>query len=168
MTEHEAMLRQARSDFAMYEELLGHPRTEVAECHVLHYLQTSAEKLAKAFLVLRGQKIGHNHRAFSRLAHALSQEEHRALKAIGVPDPAATARFLARATPVFEQIENLCPAVANWLARKAGDQKDTRPNAEYPWWQMHPQTGQDWLSPEGHTFAAFQWSRRSAATATGC
>lgn len=50
MTQDQAFLRQARSDFAVYRQL---PALRVPRCHELHYLQMAAEKLAKA-AVLRG------------------------------------------------------------------------------------------------------------------
>ena len=50
MTEHEAYLRQARSDFGVFQLLLEQDRDMVPACHPLHYLQMSTEKLAKAKL----------------------------------------------------------------------------------------------------------------------
>lgn len=155
MLKEEAFLAQARSDYRVLEALLKQPRDVVPECHVLHYLQMATEKLAKAFLAQTGAPVGASHRAFSRLAAALANRQD-VLRAIGYRDPSKCARFLKRATPVFEQIEALCPSEANRLARSRGLSWDQGQNVEYPWWQHDASRGEDWLAPANQTFAAFQ------------
>jgi len=144
MTQEEAFVAQARSDYCVFELLQLADRTAVPECHVLHYYQMATEKVAKALLARQGRQVGKTHVAFSYVAGIL-QKAPKVLQAIGYRNPARVAGFLSRARPLLRQIEELSPAVA-------GD----GPNAEYPWPQTHPNAGQQWLAPAAQTFAAFQ------------
>ncbi len=56
MTEPQRLfLVQARSDYDVFRLLREQPRARVPECHPLHYLQMSTEKLGKAWDWGRGQ-----------------------------------------------------------------------------------------------------------------
>jgi len=58
MTEQEAFLAQASSDYEVFQILLDLDRTVVPVCHPLHYLQMSTEKLAKAAKLALGKYSG--------------------------------------------------------------------------------------------------------------
>ena len=63
---HNGYLEQARSDWEVYNRLW---RASVADCHTIHYLQMTTEKLGKALLLVRGTPLEHmrrSHRAFTR------------------------------------------------------------------------------------------------------
>jgi len=152
VTKHEAFLAQARSDYATFSILLAHSRDSVPECHPLHYLQMATEKLAKAFFARSGARsVDRSHAAFSFLAAELARR-HDVLRAIGYRDPAKTAVFLNRATPLFGRLETLCPSEANRQARDRGLEWDQGENAEYPW---RPTSAQDWVAPANRSFATF-------------
>jgi len=155
VTQEEAFLAQARSDYLVFERLQEAARSDVSECHVLHYYQMATEKLAKALLARVGHPVGKTHFAFGRIAAILAGRQD-ILTAIGCPNPPVTARFLARADALFRQIENLSPDTAGKAAKEKGLAADQGPNVEYPWWQEHPATGPEWLAPAAHTFPAYQ------------
>ena len=155
MTQEEAFLRQARSDYSVFERLRAEDRSAVPECHVLHYYQMATEKLAKALLARSAQPVGRKHVAFTRVAAVLEGRDD-VLKAIGCPEPREMGRFLARAEPMFRQVEGLSPKVAGDAAQASGLQHEQGRNVEYPWWELHPSTGQEWVAPADHTFHAFQ------------
>ena len=143
MTQEEAFLVEARSDYAVFEHLLGLYPT-VAECHVLHYFAMATEKLAKAFLAHSGSQVPTSHFTFHRICLDL-RGQFGALSAIGYSNTSVIDHFLSQAEPLFRQIEDLQPT--------ANTQHE---NVEYPWWQTHPTSGQDWLAPAEVAFAAFQ------------
>jgi len=152
MTSYGAFLAQARSDYRTFEILLAQPRDEVPECHPLHYLQMACEKLAKALRgKISGTPVGRSHVAFSRLARELAVRQD-VLVAVGYSKPAETARFLGRATPLFRQLEQLCPSVAGQQAQDDGLDWDQGENAEYPW----RGAGDDWTAPADHSFGAYR------------
>ena len=116
----EAYLEQARSDWEAYKLFA---RNACGDCHGLHYLQMTAEKLGKAVLLRSGSDLGHvvtTHKAFVRFLQVASRN----------PSLRRTLQFNARqlqeyvkdVLPVADQIERLAPALAN-----------NGPNAEYPW-----------------------------------
>jgi len=155
VTQEEAFLAQARSDYVVFGRLQEAARDDVPECHVLHYYQMATEKLAKALLARVGQPVGKTHFAFGRIAAVLAGRPD-ILKAIGCSSPTLAARFLARADALFRQIENLSPDAAGKLAKAKGLEAQQGPNVEYPWWQQDPAAGQEWLAPATHTFPAYQ------------
>lgn len=68
MTEQEAFLAQASSDYEVFRILLDFDRADVPACHPLHYLQMSTEKLAKAAMLALGQPLEKlSHVAFSHI-----------------------------------------------------------------------------------------------------
>jgi hypothetical protein len=160
MQQQEAFLAQARSDYVVFEVLGAKARAEVPECHVVHYFQMATEKLAKALLTRLGKTTGRSHRAFSRMASVLKKRQD-VLRALGYVKPAEAARFIARTVPLFEQIEDLCPAIANDLAQQRGLQWDQGQNVEYPWWELHPQSARSGWRPRTGL------SRRSRHAASG-
>lgn len=160
MTEHDAFLEQARSDFSAYEMLLR-ADPPMPECHVLHYLQMATEKLAKALLIRCGHHPGTSHRAFSRVAAELAARRD-ILLAIGYQHPDKAARSLHAMRSVFESIEALCPSVAGDAAQAAGLRRGQGRNAEYPWWERDAAGQPDWVPPASRTFWEFQTLQRDA------
>ena len=59
MTQEDAFIRQARSDYSVFERLRAESRSDVPECHVLHYFQMATEKLAKAVLARSGEPVAY-------------------------------------------------------------------------------------------------------------
>ncbi|MDZ7359673.1 MAG: hypothetical protein ONB46_02945 [candidate division KSB1 bacterium] len=70
----EAYLQQARSDWLMLQLIREH---EAPDCHALHYLQMTCEKLGKAFLIAGGtmspQQAQSSHLAFKRFLQVASR-----------------------------------------------------------------------------------------------
>ncbi|MBI1925479.1 hypothetical protein HYR99_14655 [Candidatus Poribacteria bacterium] len=63
---HTAYLEQAQSDWDAYKALQG---ANVPNCHPLHYLQRSTEKLGNAFFLAGGtpfDTVKRSHQAFTR------------------------------------------------------------------------------------------------------
>ncbi len=119
----EAFLIQAKSDFEIATNLLNQP---VPNCHFLHYLQMSLEKLSKGLSSKPGSKLSpkRQHRAVERLFHLLEFESSFSLskssgKSVSRKNQQAILKSV-RQTAIA--IENLTPALAG-----------SGPNAEYPW-----------------------------------
>lgn len=113
-------LQQARSDFEVFELLrkLGLP-----DCHLLHYLQMTTEKLGKAWLWRNGTAPKASHQAFRKFVIGLGQVAGK--QAIEVFKCSHKKQFRAMVrniTPIAHAVENLAPQLA-------GD----GPNPEYPW-----------------------------------
>lgn len=66
-----ATLRQARSDYEMLRRLLSDNDVDV--CQVLHYLQMTTEKLAKAFLTPPGGRYPNTHNAFAEFVRVVKR-----------------------------------------------------------------------------------------------
>ncbi|MBI2302952.1 MAG: hypothetical protein HYU66_28940 [Armatimonadetes bacterium] len=124
MTWWEAYLRQARSDYALYERLHGEHGERAAPVHdQLHYLQMACEKLAKAGLAWSGVEV-----TVLRGSHAALTQMIRRLKDRGPLEPwRANSRsqwraFVDSVLPTAREAEQLAPAEAGG-----------GPNPEYPW-----------------------------------
>lgn len=116
----EAYLEQARSDWEAYQLIVG---SACVDCHGLHYLQMTAEKLGKAVLLRSGGDLGHvvtTHKAFVRFLQVASRNPglRRSLEI----NARQLQEYVKEILPVADQIERLAPALAN-----------NGPNAEYPW-----------------------------------
>ena len=117
----ELFLRQAASDFQMFERLQSLVNEGAVEpCHGLHYLQMATEKLAKAFF-LAGGPIKKRHNYFSKFSRALRTSQ-RIRRALGYPDSASFRNDLLMVAGLATTIEELAPDLA-----------DEGPNTEYPW-----------------------------------
>jgi hypothetical protein len=121
MTWRDAFLRQARSDFAVWQKL-GTPGVEYS--HRLHYLQMVAEKSAKGLLCdpTSAAPPAPTHSAFVRLLQVLkTRPEIR--RQLGYTDAAVFKRYLDSLLDLAAKIEDLAPSAAGFA----------RPNPEYPW-----------------------------------
>jgi hypothetical protein len=149
MEAREAFLRQARSDFAVFELLRDQPRERVPECHPLHYLQMATEKLAKAAFLALGMPLGrtYTHVAFSVVPHHLRRPD--VARALGWRDFHRYEEFLRRSQPYFRAIDELNPSVG---AQAPAGGPNEGPNVEYPWRGRNAVGGIVWHSPADHSF----------------
>ena len=158
MTEHEAFLRQARSDFAVFEMLMAQDREHVPACHPLHYLQMATEKLAKAAAIASGMRESdkYSHVAFSLLPRQLSRRD--VARRLGWNNFKTYQAFLRRAAPTFHAIEELNPSVG---PSRPGGGSQSGPNVEYPW-NVHDRAGNvSWQVPAEHHFHLMDQLQRS-------
>jgi len=117
---HDGYLKQARSDWDVYNMV---SMNSVPDCHALHYLQMTTEKLGKALLLAGGtdiRAVRRTHRAFTRFLQ-IAAKNHRLQKELGMTGRQLQAH-VQQFLPVAYEIEHLAPALA-----------DSGPNVEYPW-----------------------------------
>jgi hypothetical protein len=110
-------LVQARSDYRMFNELRHH---SVPICHILHYLQMSAEKLAKAYFWRTGNP---------RISHAVLLKFFRAIKS----NDRVRAAFRCGQRDAWKAMIDGISQVAFTVERLAPDLSGDGPNPEYPW-----------------------------------
>ncbi len=118
---HDAFREQARSDHVILGRLAD-PAVEY--CHRLHYLQMTAEKLAKSLLTPPGSAAPPptSHAAFVRMLQVLkARPEIR--RQLGFDDAAQFKSYIDSLLDLAGKIEGLAPAQAGL----------THPNPEYPW-----------------------------------
>lgn len=117
----DAYLEQARSDWKVWDLL---KRQEIQSCHIIHYLQMTSEKLAKAFLLSSGtikvEKVQRTHLAFRRFLQVAAR--NAALQELLGMTSAQLRSHIAKMIPIADTIERLSPALA-----------EGGPNVEYPW-----------------------------------
>lgn len=119
-----AYIKQGRSDFEIYQLLSSIPNIPI--CHLLHYLQMTGEKTAKAYRFrdtdTDEDRLTTEHVAFSRFMESFLKspeiKQRYAGKHEQLQEVVKVARKLAR------EIEKLAPAV---------DRETSPANAEYPW-----------------------------------
>ncbi len=156
MKQHDALLRQARSDYAVFELLEQQDRDSVPECHPLHFLQMACEKLAKAVFLALGVPVDRfSHIAFSHIPYQLVRSDiaHK----LGFRNFKAYRQFLLRAAPLFREVDELNPSVG--LQTPGGGPKDG-PNVEYPWEGRDPGGDATWIAPAEHPFHLLSKLRR--------
>lgn len=116
-----AFLEQARSDWQMWQ--IVHDQ-ELPDCHALHYLQMTCEKLGKAFLIagetITPQKASTSHLAFKRFLQIASR--NHTLRTMLKMTQIQLRAHINSLLPLADEIERLTPALA-----QGG------PNVEYPW-----------------------------------
>lgn len=140
----EAYLEQARADWRMLQLIREY---EAPDCHALHYLQMTCEKLGKAFLITGGTISPHqaksSHVAFKRFLQVASRNHvlRNLLKMTSSQFKAHVNQLL----PIAETIERLTPALAH-----------DGPNVEYPWESPNRQIH----IPATHTFLVAHELRR--------
>lgn len=148
MTEPEAFLAQARSNFKVFRILLDLDRAEGPACHPLHYLQMSTEKLAKAAMIALGQPVEKlTHVAFSNIPRVLAR--NNVAYRLGWQDAKAFRQFLRKAAPIFREIEELNPAVGTQSSMTAARFQS---NVEYPWQTRGENESIVWLCPVNHSW----------------
>jgi len=157
MNRRTAFLRQARSDFAVFEHLARQERALVSECHPLHYFQMATEKLAKAALDAAGALTDpYSHVAFSKMPYRLARAD--VARVLGFNNTRAYRGFLARTAPLFRAIDELSPAVG---PRHPGGGPQEGPNVEYPWASRDSRGHATWIVPAEHDFRLLTKLQRS-------
>jgi hypothetical protein len=151
VTRAEAYLRQARSDFAIYELLQSLPPGQpVPECHPLHYFQMATEKLSKAVLLRSNPGFSpYTHVVLSKLPATLEGNASRLAAVLGYGNVRSLRVYLRSMRALFDEVEKLQPDVAH---RKGVGPGKTNPNVEYPWEGRHTNGAQGWLVPAEHEF----------------
>jgi hypothetical protein len=142
MTSGKAFLTQARSDWEVYL-LLTERRESVQACHELHYLQMTVEKLAKAVICSGGAAPPRTHAVAERLVQLLRAPVMARRLGYNPDQRAAYLDLLRKVAPLFQEIEQLCPAVS------AGTDG---PNVEYPWPVYASSGAPDWIAPASYPF----------------
>ncbi len=134
-----AFLTQAASDNHM-RHLLG--AVAVPYSHRLHYLQMTAEKLAKGWLARESNPAPiPTHSGFVRLLQTLKGRPD-VRRALGIRDAAVFKAHIESLLDLADRVESLAPSAAGF----------GRPNPEYPW--RDPATG-DVIVPAEFPFLAF-------------
>jgi hypothetical protein len=115
--------KQAKSDYDLFIRLR---RMGVEQCHLLHYLQMTTEKLSKAYFWRTKKTPPKIHTGFVRFLKALLVRNPREIshiaKLFGFTRPDDMDRWVSRIHTLAYQLQNTAPA-------EAGD----GPNPEYPW-----------------------------------
>lgn len=130
--------RQSQSDHALF---VHWRRTgKVHECHLLHYLQMSTEKLGKAYLWRSGHAPPKRHTGFARFLRALLDrriELDRIATVLGFRRREDLDNWVRSVQTLAYSLQNIAPAEAGG-----------GPNPEYPWPHEAPAH-----CPIDHTFA---------------
>jgi hypothetical protein len=137
LTAAQAFLIQARSDFEVYQQL--QMQNSIPDCHWLHYLQMSCEKLAKAYRANAGedfQTVSKSHVGFSKFAGPMYRQYSARYLGKAIRDNAPQIRNIIS---LAREIELLQPSI----------DRDLRPdNCEYPW----PDSSGNIVSPVQYKF----------------
>lgn len=132
-----AYFRQARSD---YDTFLLLEASGAAFCQRLHFLQMTAEKLAKGFASTPGgppqPKV---HRGYAQFLQQVKRRPELQMLCPG--GPRQVTQYVDALLPYAHLIENLAPANAN-----------DGPNAEYPW-----QTPTGVAAPVDYAFSSLRF-----------
>ena len=103
----------------MLQALLQDPNFD--DCHRLHYLQMTTEKIAKAFLTSPGgDRYPNSHNAFVRFV-PIARFDTKIRQRFGFKSRASYDAFINSLLTVAQSIEDLSP------------EGDDHPNPEYPW-----------------------------------
>ncbi len=120
--------KQALSDFSLYTRLR---KLGVEQCHLLHYLQMTTEKLGKAYFWRTKKTPPKVHTGFVRYLKALLVRNPRELshiaKLFGFGRPEDLDRWVTSIHALAYQLQNIAPAEAS-----------DGPNPEYPWPHANP------------------------------
>jgi hypothetical protein len=120
--------RQAQADHTLFVQLRSRG---APECHMLHFLQMTTEKLSKAYFWRSGTAPPKTHAGFGRFLKALLDRPSAELDQIALVLDFARRRdlesWVRSVQPLAYALEQMAPA-------EAGD----GPNPEYPWPHMTP------------------------------
>jgi hypothetical protein len=133
-------LDQARSDYTIFRHLAGR-----AQCHRLHYLQMSTEKLAKVYAWRHGNPPGMSHHHFVNFLKAIeSRPDFHEM--FGYRQAASFGLLKPLIFDLAIRIERLAPA------------GNSGPNPEYPWPPSSPTT-----APARYSFSEWtDWNETRA------
>jgi hypothetical protein len=131
---------QARSD---HDAFLLLKSASIAECHLLHYLQMTTEKIAKAYLWRSGSPPPKSHAGFVQflrfLGHIRQNDRGRIANLFTFKRFSDFQHWIHAVLPIAYQLERITPDLAN-----------DGPNPEYPWPHAQPQD-----APVNHQFAVW-------------
>jgi hypothetical protein len=113
----EAFITQARSDWDVYQEL----KDNHSQCHELHYLQMTTEKLSKAALAVTA-KPQKSHQVFIKFLRLTYQNPNIRNKL--TDNPRQYRSIINEILHIAKKIEELAPA-----------HEGIASNSEYPWEQ---------------------------------
>ena len=147
MTKGAAYLTQSQSDLRVFKALLKDESVE--SCHALHYLQMMSEKLSKAIIESQNASSRPTHKAFSKLTTVLMNQRYAAI--FSFKSIKSYFDFLRRVQPLIEEIEILCPALADTHTNG-----EDMPNVEYPWRLANF----EWNAPCLHSFTIYERLKR--------
>lgn len=147
-----AFFTQAFSDYKLLIFLARHGMTDdgyrVEECHKLHYLQMTAEKLAKGFMTNGLNPPEFDHTMLARFFRDVLPKHQGLRKFLGFADDASFKHYLNGFEEIVHYIASLAPG------GKRQDKNRAPENPEYPWetraWrngiaiQMHVPCEHDW------------------------
>lgn len=149
LTESEAFLLQARSDFLVFQILAAMDRDTVPECHPLHFFHMATEKLAKAAVLAIDQtsELKKSHGYFEKLWYGMNRRDVG--RSLGYQNFKHYSAILKRLSPLVRQIVELHPTVRDQgiAGRKGGNE-----NVEYPWKSRVAQVEENWIAPCQHDF----------------
>ncbi len=133
--------QQAQSDHSLFIKLR---RIGAHECHLLHYLQMTTEKLSKAYLWRSGKVPPKTHTGFVRFLKALldrrSADLERIAKSLGFGRGVDLENWVSSVQLLAYALQNIAPAEAQ-----------DGPNPEYPWPHESPAN-----CPASHNFALWK------------
>ncbi|MCH8126640.1 hypothetical protein IIC38_11850 [candidate division KSB1 bacterium] len=123
MTWKDAYLKQAFSDYSIYQEFQK-PKNRKPVCHQLHYLQMATEKFSKSQLC-KGNKPPEKKTHFVLVRYLRTIKRLPQIRnMLGFKGKhEAFGYFIDSLIPVADMIENLAPAGSGM----------PKPNPEYPW-----------------------------------
>jgi hypothetical protein len=123
MTWREAYLLQAWSDFKVYRDLNAGNKS-YALCHQLHYLQMTAEKLAKGFQCAVGEgPYPKTHFVFVKFLKQIKQQPLIYYSRLQFKSKKQFSSYIENLLPMTDLIEKLSPSSGDY----------DKMNPEYPW-----------------------------------
>jgi hypothetical protein len=123
----DAFITQARSDWEIYQEL----KDNYSQCHELHYLQMTTEKLSKAALAAPPK----SHQVFLKFLRSTLHNSR--IRNELAENPNQYRAIINEILPIAQKIEQLAPAYDGVAS-----------NSEYPWMQPDGSVA----SPSTHNF----------------
>ncbi len=126
----DAFLAQARSDWEIYKEL----QDNHSQCHELHYLQMTTEKLSKAALATTITPAK-SHQVFVKFLRLTNLNSNIRNRLTGNPNQYRS--IINEILPIADKIEQLAPAYDGVAS-----------NSEYPWEQPDGSV----ISPSAYEF----------------
>ncbi|WP_459555641.1 hypothetical protein [Lacunimicrobium album] len=132
----DAWWTQAKSDYEVFHKLNLYG---AHECHLLHYLQMSTEKLAKAYFWRDGNPPPKSHAGFTKFLRFLGHGRGRVHEIFEFGNVSSFQNWIRTAVSFSREIEHLAPTLA------------VGPNPEYPWPHDSPLT-----APASYHFPLWQ------------
>ena len=132
--QHQAYLRQARSDYRLFRALSKGTVPGTPACHTVHHLQMSIEKLTKAMTIAQGKDLKRTHLFLKQLLYMMKRDD--LAEVFGLPGREVYSRWLKGVISLAWEVERLQPALA-----------EDGPNFEYPWLSRGDTGSPAWIAP---------------------